>query len=396
MASLPMLHRSCAATSLPLSGDLGGLPKQQLQYRRHLSTTNTGKKMSDMRSDTVTLPTPEMMQAGMAARIGDDVMGEDSSVNELQKYMADLFGKEAGLFVPTGTMSNLVALMAHCHTRASEVIIGRESHLCQFEGGHLAGLGGIHTFQVQENKDAMFNEEGVRAAYRSSEDVHWPDSKVLCLENTHNNCGGVALPPSYMNEMADLAHELNIKCHVDGARIFNACVAHDVSPKEMCEKVDSISVCLSKGLGAPMGSVLLGDSEMIHLAKRARKRCGGGMRQVGIMAAMGLHAVQNNVERMALDHERAQRIGREFVANGIIVPRDGKVDTNIVYFSLPEDSKVKKDDLSRRALEEYGVNFFGSYFKGGTLFRVVTHLGVDDEDVDRTIECIVNLTTRGY
>eukprot|EP00934_Nitzschia_sp_Nitz4_P004509 Nitzschia sp. Nitz4//scaffold88_size82704//29398//30540//NITZ4_005288-RA/size82704-processed-gene-0.49-mRNA-1//1//CDS//3329559482//4499//frame0 len=360
------------------------------------STQAFSGRISDLRSDTVTKPTEEMLAVGMNAPVGDDVMGEDPSVLELQEYMAGLFGKEEGLYVPTGTMSNLVALLGHCHTRASEIIIGRQSHLCEYEGGNLSGLGGIHTIQIQEDEDARMTEDAVRGAVRECEDVHWPDSKVLCLENTHNNCGGVALPPSYINDMAELAHEMNLKCHIDGARIFNSIVAQGVAPKEMCAKVDSISVCLSKGLGAPLGSVLLGDSELIGLARRARKRCGGGMRQAGVVAAMGLYGVKNNVERLQEDHARAQRIGSELRANGILVARNGQVDSNIVYFSLPENSMVPKEELAQRCLEEYGVNFGGAYYRGGTTFRMVTHLGVNDEDVDRAIESVINLTTRGH
>ena len=201
--------------------------------------------------------------------------------------------------------------------------------------------------------------------------------------------------PTYMSEMAALAHGLNLKCHVDGARIFNSIVAHGVSAKEMCKDVDSIAVCFSKGLGAPAGSVLVGESEMIRLAKRARKRCGGGMRQAGVIAAMARYAAENNVERLQEDHVRARRIGAELKANGLNVLRDGKVDTNIVYFSLPEDSKIKTADLAQHAKDKYGVEFGAGYSKGGKLFRLVTHMGVSDEDTDRTIECIVNLVTKG-
>lgn len=338
-----------------------------------------------------------MLQAAVTAPLGDDVMGEDPSVVELETYMADLFGKEKALFVPTGTMANLVALLAHCHTRASEVIFGQESHLCLWEGGHAAGLGGIHTRQLQE--DAMTAEldmNQVKDAVRTDQDDHWPETKLLCLENTHNMCGGVAMSVDYMDRMASLAHSMNMKCHVDGARIFNSTVAQRITPKELCKSVDSISVCFSKGLGAPLGSVLIGESEVIRLAKRARKRCGGGMRQAGVVAAMGLYAVQNNVERLSQDHVRAKRIGAELQSNGLHLLRDGIIDSNIVYFSLPEDSKIETKDLARRAAKEYGVKFGGDYSKGGKLFRIVTHLGVNDEDTDRTIEAVVNLYRRGY
>ena len=365
---------------------------------RDLSTASFSR-IADLRSDTVTLPSREMLEAATTAPLGDDVMGEDPTVLELEDYMADLFGKEKALFVPTGTMANLVALLAHCHTRAAEIIIGRESHICLWEGGHAAGLGGIHTRQVPEDEmTGELNAEQIQDAVRTDVDDHWPETKLLCLENTHNMCGGVALSADYMNRMGQLAHSQNFRCHVDGARIFNSIVAQQTktTPEELCASVDSISVCFSKGLGAPLGSVLIGDSEMIRLAKRARKRCGGGMRQAGIAAAMGLYAVKNNVERLNEDHVRARRIGAEFKANGLHLLRDGVVDTNIVYFSLPEDCKIETKDLSRRASEEYGVKFGGGYSKGGKLFRIVTHMGVNDEDTDRAIEAVVNLYQRGY
>jgi threonine aldolase len=356
---------------------------------------SVGQTFVDLRSDTVTMPSKGMLDAGMQAPLGDDVFGEDPSVLELEAYMADLFGKEKGLFVPTGTMANLVAILSHCHTRASEMIIGQGSHLCLWEGGHAANLGGIHTIQLAEDDDAKMSMENVRDSFRDDSDDHWPETKLLCLENTHNMCGGVALPQSYMDEMGDLAKELNIKCHVDGARIFNSIVEQGISPSELCKSMDSVSICFSKGLGAPIGSVLVGETEFIRLAKRARKRCGGGMRQAGVVASMGLYAVKNNVDRLKEDHVRAKKIGKELKLHGMQILRDGKIDTNIVYFALPEDSRVTKEELAQLSSEKYGVKFGGGYSKGGKLFRLVTHMGVDDEGVDRAIEAIVNLTTRG-
>ena len=367
----------------------------RLVFARALSSQQSrgfATKIADFRSDTVTLPSRGMLEAGMNARLGDDVMGEDPSVRELEDTMATLFGKDTALFVPTGTMANLVAILAHCHTRASEIIIGQESHLNLWEGGHVAGMGGIYARQLPEDEwTAELDPEKIKDAIRDDSDDHWPETKLLCLENTHNMCGGVALSSSYMNQMADLAHGLGLKCHVDGARIFNSVVAQNVQPKDLCEKIDSIAVCFSKGLGSPLGSVLIGDSEMIRLAKRARKRCGGGMRQAGVVAAMGLYAIQNNVSRLAEDHVRAKRIGAELKANGLTMLRNGVVDSNIVYFSLPEDTRTPTKELASRASEKYGVKFGAGYSKGGKLFRIVTHLGVDDEDTDRCIEAVVNL-----
>jgi threonine aldolase len=360
-----------------------------------LRSYSSHKQLVDLRSDTVTMPSPEMLEAAIQAPLGDDVMGEDPTVLDLEAYMADLFGKEKGLFVPTGTMANLIAVLSHCHTRASEIIIGSSSHLTLWEGGGAANLGGVHTKQVEEDADARMSEDDIRDSLRTDTDDHWPQTTLLCLENTHNMCGGVALPPSYMDDMGRLAHELNVKCHVDGARIFNASVAQNVSVKNLCKNVDSISICFSKGLGAPLGSVLVGETEFIRLAKRARKRCGGGMRQVGVVASMGLFAVKNNVDRLKEDHERAQRIGNELKLNGFDIPRDGKIDTNVVYFGLPANTMVSIKDLGMRLEHEHGVKVSGGYSKGGRLFRLVTHMGIDDEGTDRAIEGLVSLTKSG-
>ena len=341
------------------------------------------------------MPSKGMLQAAMEARLGDDVMGEDPTVLELEQFMADMFGKPASLFVPTGTMANLVAILSHCHTRASEIIIGAESHVCLWEGGNVANLGGVHSIQVKEDQDARISIDDVRDNLRSDTDDHWPQTTLLCLENTHNMLGGVALPPSYMDQMGMLATELNIKCHVDGARIFNAAVALQVPPKELCKHVDSVSICFSKGLGAPLGSILVGETEFIRLAKRARKRCGGGMRQAGIVASMGLYAVKNNVDRLKDDHDRAKRIGQELKRHGFYLPRDGKVDTNIIYFALPENSMVTKEELDERLESKYGIKLTGGYSKGGELFRVATHMGINDEDTDQAIDAIVSVASNG-
>jgi threonine aldolase len=191
-----------------------------------------------------------MLEAALTAPTGDDVLGEDPTVLELQDYVADLFGKEAGLFVPTGTMSNLTAVLSHCHGRASEIIIGSNSHICLYEGGNAANLGGVHTRQIIEDPDATLPEQAIRDCYRLDNDPHYAKTEVLCLENTHNVMGGAVLPKKYLDRMGDLCHdELNIKLHVDGARICNAVIALNLPPKVLCEKVDSISICLSKGLG---------------------------------------------------------------------------------------------------------------------------------------------------
>ena len=270
-------------------------------------------KIVDLRSDTVTLPSQAMINTVSSAVVGDDVMGEDPTVLELERFMAEKFGKEKGLFLPTGTMANLVALLSHCDkTRASEIIIGSGSHINLWEGGNASSIGGIHTRQIEEDENtAQLVEDDIIDCVRNGTDDHWPVTSLLCLENSHNMCGGVALPKEYFDRMGRLAHSekmTNVNVHVDGARIFNAAVALEIDVKDLCENVDSVSICLSKGLGAPLGSVLVGGEDFIKLAKSARKRCGGGMRQVGVVASMGLFAVQNNVERLAEDHIRAKKV----------------------------------------------------------------------------------------
>jgi threonine aldolase len=225
-------------------------------------------------------------------------------------------------------------------------------------------------------------------------DDHCAKTTLLCLENTQNMLGGVALPPSYMEEMGTLARGLNIKSHIDGARIFNAAVAQNVSVKDLCKDIDSISICFSKGLGAPVGSVLVGETEFIRLAKRARKRLGGGMRQAGVIASMCLFAAKHNVERLEDDHRRAKMIASELKLAGFNLPREGKVDTNIVYFGLPENSNLTKNDFQTQLEEVYGVKMTGGYSKGGEFFRLVTHIGIDDEQTERAIEGIVELSTK--
>lgn len=318
-------------------------------------------------------------------------MGEDPTVLELEAYMANLFGKDRGLFVPTGTMANLVAILSHCHGRASEIIIGANSHICLWEGGNAAGMGGVHTRQLQEDPDtAELCFDQIHDAHRSDNDDHFAKTAAVCIENTHNMMGGVALAPVYIDELGQLTKELGIALHIDGARIFNAATAHSIPVQKVCRAADSVSICLSKALGAPLGSVLVGETEFIRLAKRARKRCGGGMRQAGVVAAMGLYAVRNNVQNLSDDHNRAKRLARELSRSGFRIPRNGKIDTNIVYFGLPKDSAIRVEDYCHR-LAENGVKLSGGYSKGGELFRAATHRDLNDEDVDRAAEAMVQL-----
>jgi threonine aldolase len=362
------------------------------------TTTNNNRSAAiDLRSDTVTAPSREMLLSCLSARTGDDVLGEDPTVLELQDYVADLFGKQHGLFVPTGTMANLVAVLAHCHGRASELLVGANSHIHLYEGGNVAGLGGVYARQLVEHPTtAEFTEEQVRDNFRSDgNDDHFARTAALCLENTHNLLGGVALRKGYVDRMGRLCQSLNLRLHVDGARIWNASVALNTSVQDLCEHVDSVAVCLSKGLGAPLGSVLVGsDLEFLRLAKRARKRCGGGMRQAGVVAAMGLHALQHNFERLAVDHHRARVLAGELHRHGFHLPNGTAIDTNIVYFDLPADSRVPREQFCQILQAEHGVKLVGGYGSrggGALLFRAVTHLDLKDGDVERAADAMVKV-----
>lgn len=367
----------------------------QNQHHSTITTTTTTphRRVVDLRSDTVTAPSRNMLETVWRARTGDDVLGEDPTVRELESYVATLFGKERGLFLPTGTMSNLVAILAHCHGRASEIIVGSQSHIALWEGGNVSNVGGVHSRQLLEDPDtAEFHPLDVRDAVRMDNDDHYAHTKVVCLENTHNMLGGVVLSQAYLAQMGLLSRQLGIAVHLDGARIFNAAVASGNQPVDyLCASVDSVSVCLSKGLGAPLGSVLVGDAEFIRLAKRARKRCGGGMRQAGVVAAMGLYAIQNNVNRLQHDHDRARRLANELHRHGFRLPRHGCVDTNIFYFGLPDNSLVTKETYVERLSQDYGVKLTGGYSRGGELFRIVTHLDLNDDDIDYAGESMVKL-----
>ena len=336
-----------------------------------------------------------MLAFGMSAPTGDDVFGEDPSVLHLQELLASKLNKEAALYCPTGTMANLVAILAHCHGRASEIVIGTQSHLCLWEGGNVSNIGGVSTRQIQELENGQLPLDQVKDVWRLDNDDHFAKTQVICLENTHNMMGGVPLPKQYINDMGSLCRTLGVKLHIDGARIFNATIALEEDIQDLCAAADTVSICLSKGLGAPLGSVLVGDTETIRLAKRARKRLGGGMRQAGIVAAMGMYAVEHNVERLAQDHIRAQRMASEMKEHGFKIPRNGLVETNIVYFSLPNNSLVSKEEFRIRLLTDHGIRVTGGYGRGGEFFRICTHLDVNDDDIDRATEAIIQICVTG-
>jgi threonine aldolase len=319
-------------------------------------------KIIDLRSDTVTHPTPAMREAMYRAEVGDDVFGEDPTVNRLEAMAAERLGKEAALLVASGTMGNLVALLTHCG-RGDEVILGNCSHTYLFEQGGMAALGGIMPRPIPNQADGTLRQEDVAGAIRG-DDVHFPRTRLVCLENTHNMCNG--------------AHERGLQVHLDGARIFNAAAALETDPRELVREVDSVMFCLSKGLCAPVGSLLCGSAGFVANARRARKIVGGGMRQAGIIAAAGIVALEQMTDRLAEDHRRAKRLAEGLAEiPGIAVE---PVATNILFFRLMDETKMPEEIVS--GLAERGILLLGRV-EGN--FRAVTHYWIDDADVESTV-----------
>lgn len=334
----------------------------------------------DLRSDTVTEPTPAMREAMYRAEVGDDVYREDPTVNKLERMAAERVGKEAGLFVASGTMGNLVAILVHCQ-RGDEVIVGDQSHTFLFEQGGMAALGGISPYPIANQHDGTLEFEDIEGAIRPDNE-HFPITRLLCVENTHNMCNGTALPVSYMAEVAELAQARGLRVHLDGARVFNAAVALNVNANEIVQHADSVMFCLSKGLCAPVGSVVCGSSEFIGKARRARKVLGGGMRQAGVIAAAGIVAMEQMTDRLAEDHVRARRL-----AEGIgEIPgiEASPVITNIVYFEVT-DTVAKSSEEIASELDSHGVRVNS---RGGGRFRAVTHYWISDGDIEDAIQVI--------
>lgn len=343
----------------------------------------------DFRSDTVTKPTPAMREAMANAPVGDDVYGEDPTINQLQERAAELTGMEAGLFVSTGTMGNLVATLSHCQ-RGDEMILGNKAHIFLYEAGGMAALGGVTPHLLENQKDGTLKLADIEAAIRG-DDPHNPITRMVSIENTQNRCGGAPLTPAYTNEVAELAHSRDLVLHIDGARIFNAAVSLGIDVKELTQNADSITFCLSKGLSAPVGSVLCGSKEFIRKAHRARKQVGGGMRQAGIIAAAGLVAFDEMIERMSEDHQRAKQLAWSISQiDGTIINLDEQY-TNMVYFEIAEEVPMKPEEFVS-ALRDKNVLLGGTNVliggKRGRRFRMVTHAWITDEAVNHAVSAI--------
>jgi threonine aldolase len=344
---------------------------------------NTMKNI-DLRSDTVTLPTPAMREAMAHAPLGDDVYGDDPTINTLERRSAELFEKEAAIFVPSGTMGNLASILAHCQ-RGDEVIMGNKAHTFLYEAGGISALGGIHSCTIPNQDDGTLLLQDIENAIRP-DDIHAPISRLLVLENTQNACGGTVLPPEYTHQAADLAHQHGLLVHIDGARIFNAAVAQQVPVSALTREADSVTFCLSKGLCCPAGSVIVGSQPFVELVRRVRKMLGGGMRQAGILAAAGLVALDEMIDRLADDHARARNLAKALgQISGIHILNDPP-PTNMVYMRLDEAVALTDDELIA------GCAAHGIIIRGRNgVFRLVTHYWINDDAVDKTVSVIKSL-----
>jgi len=338
----------------------------------------------DLRSDTVTLPTRAMREAMYNAELGDDVFGEDPTTNRLEKIAADMMGKEAALLVPSGTMGNLVCSLTHC-VRREEVILGDRSHMFLNEAGGMSALGGIHPHIIPNQPDGTMSLKDIELAIRG-DNVHFPRTRLVCLENTHNRCVGTPLSPEYIESVAELAGYHGLFVHLDGSRIFNASVALGVDVRDLTRNVDSLIFCLSKGLSAPVGSIVCGSGEFIAEARRTRKVLGGGMRQAGVIAAAGIIALEQMVDRLEEDHRHARSLAEGISSiHGLSIDLQG-IQTNIIYFDL--DSTLLTADELVIKLGEKGIKLLKT---GPSRFRMVTHYGISSKDIDVTLKAIAEL-----
>ena len=341
----------------------------------------------DLRSDTITQPTEAMREAMARAEVGDDVFDEDPTIHQLQDMAAEKLGKEAALFLPSGTMGNLVGLLTHCG-RGDEILLGDRSHIFLNEVGGLSALGGIHPHTLPNRDDGTIPLEVLESAIRHS-DLHYPPTRLICLENTQNYCFGSPLSPQYMDSVAELAHKYGIKVHVDGARIFNASVALSVDVRELTRQADSVMFCLSKGLSAPVGSVLCGTRDWVEGARKWRKMVGGGMRQAGHLAAAGIVALDTQVDRLAEDHLNARTLaqGLKTLAGVKIDPE--KNPTNILFFKLDHPKMTPEDFLAQ--MESQGIKLL--LMEGG-VFRAVLNRMVTHEHIESALQIAKSILER--
>ncbi|XP_041670796.1 threonine aldolase 1 [Cheilinus undulatus] len=390
----PLRGRPAAAAVLGRSSFRGYYNTKKPRYPDQGGAAHV--RVVDLRSDTVTRPGAAMRTAIAEAVVGDDVMGEDPTVNELQEAAADMFGMEAALFVPTGTMSNLIAVMVHCRERGDEMIVGDLSHLHIYEQGGSAQLAGVHATTVTTLPDGTFDLEQLESKIRHGyPDPHYPRSRLICVENTHNIQGGRVLPLTFLQEVRALADRYGLSVHMDGARVMNAAVAQGVSPSTILQHTDTVSVCLSKGLGAPVGTMLAGPKDFISRARRCRKALGGGMRQVGVLAAAGKLSLLEMTGRLEEDHRNAKTFAQALLnCDPPLFDVDmAAVETNILRFRLQEPTLSPSEFCARMgqvgegeeaALGQGVVVLMYPHY--GNSVRAVWHLDISPEDTQLAIQ----------
>jgi len=336
--------------------------------------------MIDLSSDTMTKPSPGMLQTMVEAEVGFGISGEDPTVNLLEQRITEMLGKEAALFVPSGTMANQVALLTHTRP-GDEVILDREAHVINYEAGGMAALGSVQPFLLDSHR-GIIEPEQVEQSVRFP-DAHFPPSRLVWLENTHNNGGGAVFPLEKMKAIRNVAMNYNLAVHMNGARLFNASVASGIEPVEYAAQVDSVSIGFSKGLGAPMGSMLMGDKDFITRAHRYRQMLGGMVRKSGILAAAAIYALDNNLKRLGEDHKNAKRLGEGLAEiDGVKIIR-GPIETNLVFIDVVETGKNALEIMNEACEQDVLI-----LPEGFTIMRAVTHLGVSAEDIEKTIEVL--------
>ena len=348
-------------------------------------------KMIDLRSDTVTMPTEKMYDAIVQAKLGDDVFQEDPTVNELESKAAEIMGKSAGLLVPSGTMGNLVSILVHCE-RGSEILLGDKSHTFYYEAGGISAFGGIHSRQLKNEKNGKIKISNIESSIRV-DNVHFPRTSAITLENTHNLCNGSPLEANYINDVVEIAHANDMKVHIDGARIFNAAVSLEVDVKFLVENVDSVTFCLSKGLSSPIGSVICGDVDFINKARKMRKALGGGMRQAGIIAATGIISLNNMINQIKKDHDHIKMLV-EGLKNieGLLVD-DENIKSNILYFTIKKNQRRGDklfDQTGNKKNYPFEINIENICFleTSPDRFRLVTHHGITMNDIKKTLDVL--------
>ncbi|CAM8999096.1 unnamed protein product [Rhodiola kirilowii] len=351
------------------------------------------KTMIDLRSDTVTRPTEGMRLAMAHAEVDDDVLTPDPTAVRLESEMSRITGKEAALFVPSGTMGNLISVLVHCNVRGSEVILGDNCHIHIYENGGISTIGGVHPRSVRNNKDGTMDIDLIEAAIRDPRgEIVYPSTKLICLENSHANSGGKCISAEYTDKVGELAKKHGLKLHIDGARIFNASAALGVPVHRLLQAADSASICLSKGLGAPIGSVIVGSKSFIAKARILRKTLGGGMRQIGVICAAALVALCENVRKLEDDHKNAKALANGLSQiKGLEVDPDS-VETNILYFRIKEGSIITAPKL-QKYLEDHNILIMT---ESSTTIRLVLHHQISTADVQYILSCIQQAVSGGY